>query len=148
VIKQQLSVTINRPIQDVFSFAGAGLFANNSKWSPDLQQCTPTSGGPLGVGATAHQVRLVNGKPTESDMRITEFVPNGKVSFTSQGPMNTSGTYTFAPAGGGTQVNLMLEMKPEGFGRLAEPIISRKVKQSMEEDLARLKQILETGRAS
>jgi uncharacterized membrane protein len=148
VIKQQQSVTINRPVQDVFAFAGAGLFANNAKWSPDLQQCTPTSGGSMGVGASAHQVRIVNGKPTEADVQITEFVPNSKVSFTSKGPMNTSGTYTFADAGGGTQVDLSLEMKPEGFGRLAEPIMSRKVKQSMEEDLTRLKQLLESGAAS
>jgi uncharacterized membrane protein len=144
VIKQQQRVTINRPVEDVFAFAGAALFANNSKWSPDLQQSTPTSSGPLGMGATAHQVRLVNGKPTESDAQITEFVPNSKVSFTSTGSMNASGTYSFTSSDGGTQVELAMEVKPEGIGRLAEPIISRKIKQSMGEDLARLKQLLET----
>jgi uncharacterized membrane protein len=147
MIRVEQSVTVNRPVEEVFAFAGSAFVQNLPKWSTAVQEFRQTSPGPLGVGTTAHQVRLVNGKPTESNTTVTEFEPNRKLTFRSEGSVPAQGTYTFEPAAGGTKVSLVLEMEPGGFGRLAGPIIGRQVKKDTEADLGRMKSLIETGAA-
>ena len=148
MIRQEISAVINRPIDEVFTYVGTDLFKNNPKWAPDIQSFEQTSSGPMGVGATARQVRLIRGNPTETSVRITEYEPNRKVSFESSGTMSTQGNYTFEQANGGTKLTLRLEMQLQGLGRMAEPIVNRTVKQNLEDDMGRLKNLLETGAAS
>src|SRR5438270_12704194 len=81
MIKVENSVVINRPIREVFAFAGAGHIRNHKQWSPALLEIEQTSDGPIAVGTTFHQVRNVNGKRTDINSEITEFEREQKLSF-------------------------------------------------------------------
>ena len=54
---------------------------NETKWQPDLLSAKLTSNGPVGVGAEGCDVRKFMGKETVTTWRVTEFVPNRKMTF-------------------------------------------------------------------
>lgn len=62
---------------------------------------------------------------------------------TTEGPFPMETTYTWKDAGTGTRMSLRNRGKPSGFSRLAAPIAAA-MRRANREDLARLKQILET----
>jgi signal transduction histidine kinase len=63
------------PIGSVFDFVGHGFFQNYTRWSPQVIELEPLSGGPVRAGATARQVTLDRGVRTESTFEITTFGP-------------------------------------------------------------------------
>jgi hypothetical protein len=52
---------------------------------------------------------------------------------------------TFKTVGTGTKLNLNAQGNPGGSFKLAEPVMAGRVKGMMEENLARLKSVLEKG---
>jgi uncharacterized membrane protein len=63
-----------------------------------------------------HWVAEIGGKEKQWDARITDQVPDRKISWTSEAGEFTAGTVTFQPAGGTkTRVNLELQYDPKGF---------------------------------
>lgn len=147
MITVEHSIEINRPVDEVFAFAGTGHIKGHKQWAPALIDIRQTSAGPMGVGTTYHQVRNINGKPTDIDTEVTAFEPNKRLSFKNQGGIPAQGTYSFEPSGAGTKVTFRLEMEPSGFGRLAGPMIGRAVKKETQDEMERLKSVLESGAA-
>jgi hypothetical protein len=61
--------------------------------------------------------------------------------------MRTSYLWTDAPAGG-THITLGNSGEPSGFGRVTAPMLRAAMRPANRKDLARLKAILELGRAA
>jgi len=138
------SVIINRPVADVFDFAGRDYVKNHTKWSPATKEFRQTTPGGMKVGTTIELVREIRGKPTPSTEEITEYEPDKLLAFKSQGQSSqATGRYTFEPVDGGTKVTFVLDATVGGFGKLAGPIISREMGKEIEADLSRMKSLLE-----
>jgi uncharacterized membrane protein len=142
VVKAEQQVVISRPVEDVFAFTAGNYFANCAQWSADVVEIQPTSQGPMGVGATAREVRKIQGKPVEHTTEITEYQPNSRMSFVSRSAdQKANGVLDFDAADGGTRVKFSLEVEG-GFPKLAAPLVGRTMKKSLETDLNNLKAAL------
>ena len=144
MINLDFGALIDKPIKDVFAFVANPN--NMSKWNAavvSLQQITP---GAVGVGTKFRSVGEMMGRRIEGEMQITAYEPDTKCSFqVNAGPMQMNMNLTFKTVGTGTKISLNAQGNPAGFFKLAEPMMAGRVKGMMEENLARLKSVLEKG---
>ncbi len=143
MVKTETSVTINRPIEEVFEFLTT--IENNPQWQSSTLEAKQTSEGPVGLGSTAMLEAKFLGRRLELAMEITEFEPNRKFSFkTTSGPVPFEGSNVFERISEGeTKVTFLFEAEPGGFFKLAEPLVARASKRDSEANVATLKDILE-----
>jgi uncharacterized membrane protein len=140
--KIEVSTMINRPIEEVFAFAGN--VGNNPQWQSGVLEARVTSEGPIGVGTTYRYVGQLLGRQIETDGEITEYEPNRKYSFKStSGPFPIEGGLSCEAIDGGTKVTLAVAADIGGFFKMAEPLVVRTIKKQFETDVSNLKSLLE-----
>jgi carbon monoxide dehydrogenase subunit G len=141
------SVTINRPVAEVWDFIGN--FENTTRWSRGVLEARQTSDGLLGAGSTLQTVVKAFGRRRTADYLVTEYEPNHAFAFeVTSGPMTSRARYSVEPAGAGTRLTASGEVAATGLYRLLAPIIVRTVKRHSEADLTNVKRILEASVAA
>jgi uncharacterized protein YndB with AHSA1/START domain len=140
----QHSVSIRRPVGEVFAFVADGT--NASRWRPAVLDVSRESGE--GLGAVYRQgVKGPGGRRIAADYEVTEFEPEKRLSFKAiAGPVRPNGEYLFTANQDGTTVSLSLDATLAGWKRL---LLGRAVQSSMDAEvrnLDRLKSILEAER--
>ena len=138
----QHSVTIRRPIGDVFAFVADG--DNARQWRPAVLDVAHQSGE--GLGATYRQgVKGPGGRRIAADYEVTAFEPDRRLAFRAiAGPVRPTGEYLFAASEDGTTVSLALDATLTGWKRL---LMGRAVQSTMDAEvrnLDTLKRILES----
>ncbi len=140
--KLEISIVINRPVEEVFAFLSNP--ENGPKWSSGGAEVKKTLEGPIGVGATYRSVRTFLGQRIEGENEVTEYEPNRSYATKSKsGPFPIQGRVTFERVEGGTRVSGTLVGEPSGFFKLAEPLLVSMFKRQFEADLANLKDLME-----
>jgi len=138
------TVTIERPVEDVFAFLAD--FQNVPRWNYAIGHTTKTSPGPVGVGTTYRQARSI---PTRSQegFEVTVFDPTHRLAAEGEiGPFQARVAYLLEPVGDATRLTNAMELKPSsGVSRLLAPLAASRVKAAVAENLGKLKQILEGG---
>jgi len=138
------SVTIARPIDEVFAFVANGEQAK--RWRPGVRDITKASGASDGgVGTRYLQgVKGPMGRRISADYDITVYEPNKLLEFqTVSGPARPHGRFDFAPVEGGTQVTFSLDAELKG---LRKALMANAVQKTMDDEvltLDNLKQVLE-----
>jgi uncharacterized protein YndB with AHSA1/START domain len=133
------NLIIGRPINEVFRFVAD--FENIPKWNYYVVEVNKVTTGPIGVGTVFRQVR----KTDTQRYKIVEFEPNRKVVVETLPPASAlQMRFTFEPAGGGTRLTDEWELKGGLIG-LFGSLAAGRVKAAVAENLAKLKQLLETG---
>ncbi len=144
MINLDLGTLIDRPVKDVFAFVTNPN--NMSKWNTavvSLEQITP---GAVGMGTKFKNVGEMLGRRIEGEMQVVAFEPDSKYGFQmNAGPMQVNVTLSFKTVGTGTKLALNAQGNPAGVFKLAEGVMQGRVKAMMEENLARLKSVLEKG---
>jgi len=142
MINLDLGALIDRPVKDVFAFVADPN--NMSKWNSavvSLQQITP---GTVGVGTKFKSIGEMMGRRIEGEMQVTAFEPDSHCGYqVNAGPMQVNLNLSFKTVGTGTKISLNAQGNPAGIFKLAEPVMAGRVKSMMEENLARLKSVLE-----
>ena len=144
-IRQEHSVVIDRPVEEVFAFATDPN--NDPLWLSTTLETERTSEGAVDVGTTFRNVSKFLGRRIETTMQVTENDPPHKqcVRITS-GPIPGEGCYLFESTdGGSTRFTQTFEAEVGGFFRLAEPLVGRALRRQTEADMATLKDLLESG---
>ena len=136
------SVTIERPIAEVFAFVTDT--ANDPAWHTDILEARKTSVGPIGSGTTWH----LRFKPamgvSEGDAEVVTFEANRmEVMRSVVGPMQPTLTYLFEPTDGGTRFTRRVQIKVSGIMRVMEPMMRLMTPKGNAGFLANLKQVLE-----
>ncbi len=133
------NLIIGRPIDEVFRFVAD--FENMPKWNYYVVEVNKVTPGPIGVGAAFRQVR----KTDTQQYTIIEFEPNRKVVVETLPPAPAlQMRFLFEPAGGGTKLIDEWELKG-GLIDLFGSLGVGRVKAAVAENLAKLKELLETG---
>ena len=137
----QHSVSIGRPVSEVFAFVADG--ENAMRWRPGVLDVSRQSGE--GLGAIYRQgVKGPGGRRIAADYEITAFEPDRRIAFRAiAGPVRPTGEYRFAVEGEGTTVSLALDATLTGWKRL---LMGRAVQSTMDSEvrnLDTLKSILE-----
>jgi uncharacterized protein YndB with AHSA1/START domain len=139
----QRSITIKRPIEDVFAFV------SNSENRPEWMHVTEVkklTKGPIGVGTTFSSVVDTPERRWESTLEVVEYQPGERYAFRAESPVPLQLDHLFKPVAGGTRVTLRLEAEYTGVSRLARPFVNLATRRQMHVDLVALKKCLE-GRA-
>lgn len=137
-------MTINRPPQDVYKFWRN--FENLPKFMQHLEMVQSTG------NSTSHWKAKGPGNLTvEWDAEMLEDNPGQRISWRSikDAKIPNEGNVEFheAPAGRGTELKVKIQYYPPGgvAGKIAAQVVHGLNAQQIEDDLRRLKQILETG---
>ena len=142
--KMETSIVINRSLEEVFAFTTN--FENQPKWQSRLLEVKKTSEGPIGVGTKWRFVAKFLGQRIEFEQECTEYEPNRMYAGKStSGPFPIEGRQTYEPVEGGTRLNVIGEVQPGGFFKLAEPLVVSMLKRLTDADLANLKDLMEAG---
>jgi hypothetical protein len=72
---------IQRPPKDIFDFVGANFLTNYPRWSPEVVELKPLTEGPVKVGTLCHQVRVDQGRRSESTFKVMAFQPSQRICF-------------------------------------------------------------------
>ena len=98
-----------------------------------------TSEGPVGVGTTYHLIAKIGGQERESDMEMTEFVKNKKMSSHTIGASKAKMTnsWTFEPTAKGTKLtnSMDYEVPYSVLGKLVDKV---KVSKDMDKIMGKL----------
>jgi carbon monoxide dehydrogenase subunit G len=144
MINLDLGTLIDKPVKDVFAFVTNPN--NMPKWNSavvSMQQITPD---PVSMGTKFKSVGEMMGRRIEGEMQVVAFEPDSKYGFQmNAGPVQVNVLLNFKTVGTGTKLSLNAQGNPGGLFKLAEPVMAGRVKSLMEENLARLKSVLEKG---
>jgi carbon monoxide dehydrogenase subunit G len=138
------SVTIDRPIEDVF--AVLTNVENTGKWFPGNVKEWWTSEPPRGVGSTRRARVKTGWITTENDAVVTVYEPPKRAVLkgTSRNAAFEA-TLTFEPVEGGTRVQATTEMSTRGPAKLFGGIFMRWYGKSWDQGLVKLKAMMEGG---
>lgn len=138
--KTQASVTINRPVDEVWKFITD--VSNGPKWDKGLTEWRQTSSGPLGVGTT---FLAIHPRLTYAE-RVAEYEPNRKLSLeiTSGPAKGTIGILSMEDLGGKTKFTESSVYKFGGLYKLLGPFVTRTARNETESRVASVKRILES----
>jgi hypothetical protein len=141
----EVATTIARAPGDVAAYAMDP--ANDRSWITALTEVNVLTPGPIGNGTRVERIAQFLGKRIEYVNEIVDYAPPERLVMQSvKAPFPMTVRYTFAPApGGGTTVRIRTTGEASGFYRLAGGLLERQVRKGVTADLARLKQVLETG---
>src|SRR5262249_8058177 len=118
------SITINRPIEEVFAFVSD--FRTVSQWQSGVVDVRLTPEGPIGVGTRATLVHAFLGRRLEMTVEIVEYEPPTKQVFkTISGPMPGIVSRRFEPTAEGTTISQVIEGQAGGVFAVAEPLVAR-----------------------
>jgi uncharacterized membrane protein len=138
-----MQTTIARPREDVARFAMDP--GNDTAWIGGISEARTVTDGPLRQGSRVARVASFLGKRIEYVNEIDELAPGERLAMHSvAGPFPMRITYEFAEAdGNGSIARVRVEGDASGFYSVATPILRRKLRSSVQADLARLKHLLE-----
>ena len=136
------TVTIARPIEDVFAYVADG--ERCPEWRPSVIDIGRASGE--GLGARYEQgVRGPKGRRIAADYEITVYDPNRRIEFqTVAGPVRPHGVYEFAETDGGTRLTFDLDAELSSVRGLFMGSAVQRTMDSEVRTLDNLKQVLET----
>jgi hypothetical protein len=145
MITFQTSISIARPIDDVFAYVADP--GNLPAWNSAVSDVRPIASGANGAGRTYEMDRrLPTGRATNRLDVIASDRPHDFAIRATPGPTPFTYRYRFADQEGETVVQLDAQVDVEGFAALAGPLARLAVKRGVDDNLATLKRILENSR--
>jgi uncharacterized protein YndB with AHSA1/START domain len=140
MISVEKTVHINKSIAEVFAYVTNYDYV--TKWQGGVEAVEP--GGENAVGGKYTEVRKFLGREMKTTLEITEFEQNAKWAAKAlTGPVPYEAATTFESANGGTKLTTRVEAEPSGFFKMAQGAVQSQLDKSLDEDLNRLKEILE-----
>lgn len=141
----EMSITINRPVDEVFRVLTTP--EDTPTWSSSAVEERLTSPGPVGVGSTRRAVvRSFGGRTTTNETIVTAFEPNRRVAMRSvSAPVPFEAAWSFTVLPEGTRVDWTWSFHLKGVARLFGPPFAAWFRRSLQADLARLKRMMEAG---
>ena len=137
------TVTIRRPVQDVFTFLAD--FENVPTWNHAIVETTKVSPGPVRVGTTYRQTRSAPSR-TEEAFEVTVFEPTSRLQVQGGlGPFTARVSYLLEPTGSGTRLTNAVDLESSGLLTLVAPLATSRIKHAVAANLDTLKQLLEAG---
>ena len=137
---------VARPPDDVATY----MFdpRHDPEWITGIERVDPPA-APVGVGTETHRLARFMGRRIDYVLRVSEHIPGRLLVMESvQAPFPMGVTYDVEPDRAGSRVSLRVT---GGYGllmRLAQPIVSRQIKRSLEADLRHLREGLEAKAAN
>ena len=146
MIKLELSIVINKPVDQVWNFLTD--FQNTPKWDIGVLETRQTSQGIAGLGTTFQNIGPFLGQNSVREFKVTEYEPNKKVTVmlitTTRLIQKAEVSYIFESASSGTKLTSIGSLELAPLFRLIQPILLQRAKKDSQGDLNNLKRLLES----
>ena len=142
MVKGSASTLIATLPQHVFSFVALDFEHNYRRWSPEVQRLQMLTPGPLQVGSRARQLRIDQGRKSESEFRVTVIEPPNRVGFAERtGQFRVD--YRMDLEGDQTRLTFVFELiRLEFFMRPFEKLIRVAVQEGAERTVRNIKGLI------
>ncbi|HEY5787636.1 MAG TPA: SRPBCC family protein [Microlunatus sp.] len=139
----EFSEHIARPPREVFAVISdpteAAGFLDNIKESQKLTE------GPIAVGTTFRETRLVSGKEASADLLVTAYEPDTHVGISTEAEgILVVYHYRLVPEGDGTRLTWICELQASGLRKMMLPLVATIMKKEDGDHLQRLKTYIES----
>jgi polyketide cyclase/dehydrase/lipid transport protein len=122
MIEKQLETTVPQPQGEAFDFFID--FRNEPAWNPDCLLVEKTSNGPIGLGTT-FDGKMKGVGPNKAEI-VAYDRPNRCTVIERSRVGEGTFDFRFAPAnGGGTRIEMTMQIKPKGPMRLLQPLMGK-----------------------
>ena len=74
-------IKVQSPREEIFNFVGANFLKNYPKWSPEVVDLESLTDGDVKVGTMCRQVRIDQGRRSESTFKVTIYQPGKRICF-------------------------------------------------------------------
>jgi uncharacterized protein YndB with AHSA1/START domain len=109
MVKTQAQTLIRLPPGQVFEFVVDDFQRNYPRWSPEVQSLQAVTEGPIRIGWEGRQIRVDQGRRTDSRFRVAALEPGRRVSFKgTTDPYVVE--YRFTPVGEHTSLTFIFEL--------------------------------------
>ena len=138
-IKQ--SITINAPVEKVFSYVSAPL--NQLEWLPSITDVRDIVGE--GVGQKCSWTYKMMGISFKGENEVLESVTNQKIVLKSTGGIDSTWNWMFKSENGKTVINLVVEytIPVPVLGKIAEKLVLRQNEREAALAMTNIKERLE-----
>jgi hypothetical protein len=142
----EATVTIDRPIDEVFAFLADGT--NDPKFSPRVLEIAKTTDGPPGVGTVYRSTVKDAGMKTQREFELTQFEAPTKIRWAERSKnavTATEGGYDLEPAGSGTRLRVFNVLEGHGVGKLVAPLALRAARKGADDFGRSIKRAVEAS---
>ena len=143
MVTGQADVQINVPLDQVFQFIVADFERNYRRWSPEVQQLEMLTPGPLRVGSRARQVRVDQGRRSDTVFRVIALQPPTRVCFAEKSDQFMS-DYCLKALGDQTQLHFAFTLnRMEFYMRPFEKLIRVAIQEGANRAVRNIKSLIE-----
>jgi uncharacterized protein YndB with AHSA1/START domain len=142
MIKHEVTIHLNRPVEQVFAFLADTRKV--SSWQSSLIELEQLTEGPLRAGSRFREVRRTGPRQSEIQAEITDFESNKRFATKTITKPHVTVSYSLEGEDGGTRLNYKFVMLTSGMMRMLEPLIAGSIKKDTDLDFQSLKRILES----
>jgi hypothetical protein len=149
MFKRTVEIDLACSPEQAFRHIAVEFFENHPRWDPDIVELIKTSQGPIGLGTTGREQRVMDGRRFVTDFRVSEFRPNDAFAHrTTKGAMAEDVDYLIRPSGDCARLTLRLHIYPRNplLWTLA-PAIRPRIERNFQANLARFERMVNAKRA-
>lgn len=133
---------VDRPPAEVWAVVAD--YERDPDWRQGVETMAPSTSGPAVVGTTTDEVLHLGGRTYRNHGQVTAVEPGRRLEWRTLQGADANGSRTVRPtADGGSEVELVLEVRTHGFERLLQPVLAPMLRKGLHADLARLKALVE-----
>lgn len=143
MIEAHAKLLIDRPAPAIFHYIAHGFFDHYPKWSSEVQVLEPLTPGPVRLGTQARQVRIDQGRRSESTFQITAYEPARRLVFTSTSTPHYQASYHLEPVEAQTRLHFAFALELDFFLKPLKPVITPVLWAESARVVHNLKQLLE-----
>ncbi len=139
-----IGTLIHRPVTQVFDYVSTP--ENDFQWQYGTLESARLTQGVRALGAAFRSIGHLMGRRVLSTFEVTEYERNRKYGFKSlSGPIHSHTSYTFEMTGRSTKIKMSTQANLINFFQTNESLLEKKFKKQYKENLAMLKELLETN---
>jgi hypothetical protein len=137
-------VTINRSIEDVFTFVSD--HTNNTLWKHFIVESKQLSSNPIDVGTTFEVTSVVGKRRFSSLVEVTKYEPYCHYAYKSHAqPLPFIASLNFEPDENGTAISGDVQFNANGIYALLSPLLLFIICRQSKGTFAKLKQVMENS---
>ncbi len=144
MVRARAGTLIARSPEQVFQFIAVDFLKNYRRWSPEVVSLELKSPGPIKVGTICRQVRIDQGRRTQSTFRVSAFEPAKRVDFEGTSDRFLV-SYQLRPVAEQTRLTFTFELsRLELYMRPFEKLIRVALQEGSDRVVRNIKHLIET----
>ena len=142
MINLDMSAKIYRPLRPVFDFVS--MPENDFQWRYGTLAAAQLPKGSGSLQTYFRSIGHLMGRRNLATFEVTEFEPDKRYGFKSlSGPIHSRTSYTFEDVSDSTMLHIAIQASALNFFKITEASLCKTMKKQLEEDVTKLKAILE-----